>query len=141
MLFGMGKLGIIAVTAALTMALISGAPPTLADDDPFTGCESVPIFGLSPSIRKICDGPIHPDGTWLRSRNFIHPTFIRSTCGGISYADGQCPPWNNQRDSVPASMGAWEFFYITVDTVPPGEPGHLDNPVRCTTNVWRCEIP
>lgn len=112
---------ILAVVAALVAAAMMCAGPSHADDPV---CESVPIFGLNPQVRTICDGPIHPDGSWMRAREFWHPQYVHSSCGGVYYQGGNCPPWMS-RDSVPAEHGDWETYTVTPDTIPPGEPGHL----------------
>ena len=139
MIFYMGRFRFI-IAALAAAALFTGAVPAAADEDVFTGCESGPIFGLDPQIRKICDGAIHADGTWLRWRQLIRLEKMRSSCGGIYYSGGICPPWNNQKDVIPGHTDA-EMYYLTVDTIPPGEPGHLDNPVRCGVQGYRCDVP
>ena len=136
----MGRFRFITATLAAA-ALFTGAVPAAADEDEFfTGCESGPILGWNPQIRKICDGPIRTDGTWLRWRQLITLDKTRSSCGGIYYEGGNCPPWNNQQDFIPGGRNA-EMYYLTVDTIPPGEPGHLDNPVRCGVQGYRCDVP
>lgn len=108
-----------AVAAALCMLFV--AAPAGADEP---GCERVPIFGLNPQVREICDGPIQPGGWWARARKFSHPDFVSSSCGGVYYQGGQCPP-GLSRDLTPAEEGQVETYIVTADTIPPGEPGHL----------------
>ena len=129
---------IITALAAL-VALLAGAPPAQADE--ISGCESGPVLGLSPGIRKICDGQIRPDGTWVRWNQFISLDKTRSSCGGIFYQGGICPPWNNQRDFSSGGIGVPQRYWLTADTVPSGEPGHLDNPIRCSDTALRCDVP
>jgi hypothetical protein len=102
------------------------AAPANADLPP-PGCERVPIFGLNPQVREICDLPIEPDGSWTRWRWFSHPEFVHSTCGDYGqFISGSyyCPPWA-PKDSIPAEQGPVDKYVVTADTVPPGEPGHL----------------
>lgn len=89
------------------------------------GCESIPFFGLNPYIRSICDDPIQPDGSWLRYRVVWHPAYVHSTCFGVLY-EGGCPAWaKDSRDIIQASSNT-DLYVVTADSVPPGEPGHLD---------------
>jgi hypothetical protein len=116
-------LGVATVACAVAVATLC-APPAGADDPP-PGCERVPILGLNPQIRKICDTPIQPDGSWTRFRSFSHPQFVHSSCGGVYYQGGDCPPWL-EKDTIPAYQSPVDTYVVTWDTIPPGEPGHLD---------------
>lgn len=119
----MGKLGRLLIAAATVAAATLYAPAANADEVP-PNCEKIPIFGLNPHIRTICDTPINPeDGTWFRYRILHFLRSVRSTCGGIGYQGGQCPP-GVPRDVIPDRYVEDEYV-LTVDTVPPGEPGHL----------------
>lgn len=120
--------------------MICAAPTANADDvADFSGCESVPILGLNPQIRKICDDPIRPDGSWARYRQFMRLSYQRSSVDGV-YCQGGCPPWM-PNDVTPGYVGGVETYYVTDATIPPGEPGHLDNPIRCTESAIRCAAP
>lgn len=134
----MGAVARLVVMSSAFALVFGAAAPASADD--FSGCESVPTLGLNPQIRKICDDPIRPDGSWTRYRQFISLDSTRSSCGGVYYQGGICPP-ELQRDFVPGSIGGVETYYLTADGVPPGEPGHLDNPIRCTAQELRCDAP
>ena len=112
---------------AVSAALVAGAlwPAGSAHaDPPQPGCERVPIFGLNPQVRTICDGPIQADGSWMRSRDLHHPGYVASSCGGAYYQGGNCPigmphdVWQETRND--------DTYRVTPDTIPPGEPGHLD---------------
>jgi hypothetical protein len=109
------------VAAAMAVTAMFCAPSAGAEE---SGCERVPILGLNPQIREICDGPMQPGGWWARARQFSSPQFVRSSCDGVYYQGGQCPPWL-ERDVVPAQDGPVETYIVTADTIPPGEPGHL----------------
>lgn len=126
------------IVVGAAAALMFNAPAS-ADEYDFSGCESWPMLGLNPYIRKICDDPIQADGSWTRYRQSVTPTFTHSSCGGRYYLDG-CPPWMPY-DTAPAQFGGIETYVLTAETVPPGEPGHLDNPVRCKANAFRCDVP
>jgi len=135
----MGRI-VAAITAVAAAAMFCTAPAG-ADETDFSGCESVPILGLNPQIRKICDDPIRPDGSWTRYRQFVHPTYVHSTCGdygGFVGGSYYCPPWA-PKDTIPAEFGEVETYPVTADTVPPGEPGHLANPIRCSGAAFRCD--
>lgn len=134
-LLRMGR--ILKVLIAATALVIACAAPADADD--FSGCESWAFYGIDPHIRKICDDPIKPDGTWLRWRQVIRLDKVRSTCSGVFDVGGQCP-LGTTRDVIPGSVQA-DMYYLTVDTIPPGEPGHLDNPNRCGIQGYRCDVP
>lgn len=115
------RLGFAAV-ASTAVALFSA--PTVSADPPGPGCERVPIFGLNPYVREICDMPIAADGSWMRGRLQHYIGGYQSTCGGRSYQGGECPPWAT-RDWVPDRY-VFDKYLVTWDTIPPGEPGHLD---------------
>lgn len=120
----MGRWGMMAAAAAVTAGL--WAAPAGADPPP-PGCERVPIFGINPQVREICDEPIQPDGSWMRWRWFSHPEFVHSTCGDYGQFVGgsyYCPPWA-PHDTIPAYEGPIETYVVTPDTIPPGEPGHI----------------
>lgn len=121
----MGRI-LAAVVSVAAAAMMFCAPPASADPPP-PGCERVPILGLNPQIREICDLPIQPDGSWTRWRWFSHPEFVHSTCGDYGYmtrTDYVCPDWA-PRDTIPAEQSAVEKYVVTADTVPPGEPGYI----------------
>ena len=119
-----GALCAVAVVMLAVMPMMFGVAHA---DPPPPGCERVPIFGLNPQVRKICDSPIMPDGSWERARQFVHPEFVHSTCGDYGYMTRTgyvCPDWA-PRDTIPAEEGPIETYTVTWDTIPPGEPGHL----------------
>lgn len=114
---------------ASTLLIAAGAfyVPDARADPPPPGCERVPILGLNPQVREICDTPIQPDGSWTRFRSFSSPQFVRSTCGDDGYMTRNgyyCPPWA-PKDSVAAYQSPVDQYVVTWDTIPPGEPGHL----------------
>jgi hypothetical protein len=121
----MGRKSVIGVVIAASTMLICPAPA--AADPPPPGCERIPMLGLNPQIREICDLPIQADGSWERWRWFSHPEFVHSTCGEYGgFVGGQyyCPPWA-PKDTVPATDGPVDKYIVTTDTIPAGEPGYL----------------
>lgn len=122
----MGKTsGVLGVLAAAGMMIMLHAAPAKADT-PRQGCERVPLFGLNPQVREICDTPIQPDGSWIRFRQFWHPQYVHSTCFGEFYQGG-CANWaKDSRDVNPEYRGPVEQYVVTPGTVPEGEPGHLE---------------
>ncbi|MBV0920670.1 hypothetical protein KC238_25775 [Mycobacteroides chelonae] len=111
-----------AVAVAVFAALIFGATPAKADPPP-PGCARVPLLGLNPQILEMCDSPILPDGSWERARRYWHPQYVHSSCGGVYYYGG-CPQWAH--DVIPAERSGIETYTVTADTIPPGEPGHIE---------------
>jgi len=112
--------GVVAIAAT---ALIGGAAPAAADPLP-PSCERVPMLGLNPYIREICDTPIQPDGSWIRFRQSRWLASTKSSCGGTYYPGGNCPFWI-PNDVTPGGSSPVEQYTVTWDTIPPGEPGHL----------------
>lgn len=114
------------VTAVIAAAMLFCVAPASADPPP-PGCERVPILGLNPQIREVCDLPIQPDGSWTRWRWFSHPEFVHSTCGEWGYMTRTgyyCPSWA-PLDTIPAEQGQVDQYVVTADTIPPGEPGYI----------------
>lgn len=88
----------------------------------------MPILGLDPQIRHICDLPIQADGSWERWRWFSAPQFVRSTCGEfgeMTRTGYECPDWASPRDATAAWEGPVDKYIVTAGTVPPGEPGYI----------------
>jgi hypothetical protein len=127
----------IAATTAAAVAMLWCAVPANAEPIP-PGCEQVPIFGLSPHVRIICDTKIYEDGSWDRVRILRYIGGWEATCGGIDYRidavsrrydldSHYCPPGRqrDERDFTPDKY-IQDEYRVTWDTIPPGEPGHLD---------------
>lgn len=109
---------------ALAIATSTAVPLASADPEPVpSNCERVPILGLNPYVRIICDQPIEADGSWMRARLSHYLESRRSSCGGHYYANGNCPPWLSH-DVVPERYQE-DDYRVTPDSIPPGEPGHL----------------
>ena len=125
MKYKLGEMLTAAVVSAAAMMLC--VAPAHADPPP-PGCQRDPIFGLNPQIREVCDLAIQPDGSWTRLRQFSHPTFVHSNCSDGQYygTTGYCPPWLTHY-TIPAEQGPVETYVVTPDTIPAGEPGHIDS--------------
>ncbi|MFY2861147.1 CDGP domain-containing protein [Mycobacterium sp. THU-M104] len=79
---------------------------------------------LRASTRRICDGPIRPDGSWHRCRLFYAPDYVIPAhvyCSGGRYST-YCIYYPPQY--VP-ELNQSECYEVTPDTVQPDEPGHL----------------
>lgn len=113
----------LATIAAIAAAIAGGAyagPPATALP-PGVGCQTtmvgIPGFGAW-SERTLCDGPIRPDGSWMRARQFWDPGYqVPITCGGPACFGGY---WQ------PEKRGQIETYPVTPDTVLPDEPGHIN---------------
>jgi hypothetical protein len=108
----------------LSGAGIGSAPVSIAGR--IGNCQSDPwgFLGLTKE-RGICDGPILPDGSWMRHRVIGRPGYWvdpGSDCysgyysSHCSYHDGY---WVPERDD------ADETYSVRPETVLPDEPGHL----------------
>ena len=74
------------------------------------------LFGRG-TTRTICDGPIQPDGSWRRARNFYDSErYIPAYCSRYSCRGGY---WLNVFDKT-------DIYWVTPDTVLPDEPGHIE---------------
>lgn len=78
------------------------------------------LWGLG-DVRILCDGPIRPDGSWTRARQFYTPAWTSpitctfgtyvSTCFGGTY--------------YPERYSPIETYPVNPDIVLPDEPGHI----------------
>jgi hypothetical protein len=101
------------------------APAAHADRLP-PNCESHPwgFLGLT-KRRIICDGPIQPDGSWMRERVIGvpgHYEYPSSSCSIGSYYS-HCTYYPG--GWVDAQFDDDETYPVRPDTVLPDEPGHL----------------
>lgn len=100
------------------------APVTNAAPLP-PNCLSQPWGFLGSQVRQLCDGPIRPDGSWMRHRIEGHPAYYQYAHSSCSYGDysGGCTYY-------PAGPVAEvdtddETYPVTPDTILPDEPGHI----------------
>ncbi|AJD82297.1 hypothetical protein PBI_KESHU_77 [Mycobacterium phage Keshu] len=124
---GLRRAAMLASFGAVAAAAVLHAPQAHADEyEP--GCK-VDLWGfLASSRRAICDGPIRPDGSWERAREFFVPAHrvpLRTTCSGTySVTCTTSGGYFQERTS-----DGVETYVVTPDTVLPDEPGHLDEGV------------
>ncbi|MCV7226099.1 hypothetical protein H7J73_08645 [Mycolicibacterium komossense] len=116
---------IVVGTVILVMALgVLWATEAKADPP---GMKCVDQFWLIPfqsNRRTICDGPIQPDGSWNRIREFYSPAYrvpVRTSCYGTysfscTTTGGYVQPMTSQ---------GIEPYVVTPETVLADEPGHL----------------
>lgn len=67
--------------------------------------------------RVICDGPIKPDGSWMRSRAFYASAMMVTNCGSYTCWTRALPELNADNTE--------EIYPVTPETVLPDEPGHI----------------
>jgi hypothetical protein len=116
----LGALGIAAAIAVIPLAAAGSAHADLPG-----GCQQVPWGFLGTQVRQLCDGPIQPDGSWVRHRvegypaHYAYPTTDCS--GGYYYSSCTYYPggYVAERDTDN------ETYVVTPETVLPDEPGHL----------------
>ncbi|ASR85576.1 hypothetical protein I5G80_gp068 [Mycobacterium phage Krueger] len=114
----LASLGALAAAASLTLAPVSRA------DDYDPGCK-IDLWGfLGSSRRLICDGPIQPDGSWMRSREFYIPAHrvpLRTTCSG-SYSVTCTTTGGYFQEERSDGI---EVYRVTPETLLADEPPHL----------------
>lgn len=116
------------ILAGLVAGTIGGAAIALAapsSADP--GCQTVMWGFLGSQRRTICDGPVQPDGSWLRARVITTPAHQTSTScysyGSGSFVNMNCTPGM----FIPEQVNDKQLYPVTPDTVLPDEPGYLGN--------------
>lgn len=120
------RLATIAVGALMAATGIGGfASPAHANPVP-PNCEKHPwgFLGLT-KVRFICDDPIQPDGSWMRTRIIGMPAHYQnasSSCSGSAYYSN-CTYYPG--GWVEAQIDDNETYSVRADTVLADEPGHL----------------
>jgi hypothetical protein len=117
--------------ALIATGAIVGAPHANADSHP--NCNVAPWGFLGLKTRIICDGPIQPDGSWMRHRVIGIPAHYEpatSSCSSGSYSS-HCTfyPGGWVGDQISDD----ETYPVRPDTVLPDEPGHMPNPAPAPT--------
>jgi len=108
-----------ALAAALLTASATAAPTASANTDNCTS--QFWMMGLRGGQRTICDGPLNPDGSWMRTRSFDAPAFTAdgySVCYSAAYCTFTMP-------KQVAAIDQLETYRVTPETVLPDEPGYL----------------
>jgi hypothetical protein len=114
---------LLVVAPGLTAAFAIAAPAH-ADSIP-PNCEHRDWGFLRLKDRFICDGPIQPDGSWMRTRRIgipRHYEYPTTECSGGDYYSS-CTSYPG--GWVAAKWDDDETYPVTPDNVLPDEPGHL----------------
>jgi len=112
---------------ALVTLATGFAPHSIADPLP-VNCNQKPWGFLGSKTRLICDGPIRPDGSWMRTRiigipaHYANPS---SSCSGGEYYSN-CTYYPG--GYVPEQDSDNETYPVRQDTVLADEPGHMPDP-------------
>lgn len=113
----------LAAGAAIAASLIAGGGQAQAD--PIVACKTDGWGFLFSQRRELCDGPLRPDGSWLRRRIIYVPAHqVSTTCNTYGTR------WSS---STTCSGGGWqpyreisnETYPVTPETVLADEPGNL----------------
>ncbi|OQZ89348.1 hypothetical protein BST11_17970 [Mycobacterium alsense] len=117
------------IAASATSLLSVGVTPAIihaatANAEP-PNCQISPWGFLGSQRREICDGPIQPDGSWMRHRVIGIPAHYEnpsSSCfGGDGYSNCTFYPGGWVSDQIADD----ETYPVNPGTVLPDEPGHL----------------
>lgn len=109
------------VSAEIVLGMLMAAPAAALPPN----CISQPWGFLGTQVRQICDGPLLPNGSWMRHRVEGVPAYYAnpsSYCsGGAYYSSCSYDPggYVAERDTDN------ETYPVTPETVLPDEPGHL----------------
>ena len=110
------------ITAVIAITL---APAADAQSNCFTDNVRRGIFGLQFLTRTMCDGPILPDGSWMRSRVIGIPRHYQnahSSCTSSTYSS-DCTYY--EAGWVAEQIFEQDFYSVRPETVLPDEPGHI----------------
>lgn len=109
---------VVGTLSAAVLAATGLGWATVAKADP--GCQTALWGFLGSQRRAICDGPLRPDGSWLRARVIFTPAHnIPVFCSGSYFISCSGGGW------VDTTITDQESYPVTPDTVLPDEPGHL----------------
>lgn len=125
------RLSLVLLSIAALLTLATGfAPHSKANPANIVpvNCNVAPWGFLGSKQRLICDGPIRPDGSWMRTRVIgvpAHYAYPSSSCsGGEYYSNCTYYPGGN----IPEQDSDNETYVVRQDTVLPDEPGHMPDP-------------
>ncbi|QXO13314.1 hypothetical protein SEA_TROOPER_37 [Mycobacterium phage Trooper] len=121
---------ITSTVAAVAVAATILAPTAKADDSAWPanyniGCSFDRWGFLGSQVRQVCDGPRRADGSWRRGRYIYVPEHrvpAKSTCSGTYSVTCTFYEAHDVEEKVIEPMN---FYEVTDDTIPPGEPGWL----------------
>jgi hypothetical protein len=121
----MSRLSRIIAAGATTLLVAGMAIAPVAKADLPANCNISPFGVLRLKTRAICDGPIQPDGSWMRRRIILIPAHYvnpSSSCSsGSYYSNCTYYPGGWVDDQIFGD----ETYPVRPDTVLPDEPGHL----------------
>lgn len=119
-------IGVGVVVFVLALGALWASSQSKADPYP-SGAKCVDQFWLIPfqsNRRTICDGPILPDGSWIRLREFYSPAHrvpLRTSCyGTYSFSCTTTGGYTAERTS-----NGIESYSVRPETVLADEPGHI----------------
>jgi hypothetical protein len=111
--------------AAISVATIH-APAAKADVA--SNCETRDWGFLGYKTRAICDGPIRPDGSWMRERVIGIPAHYQNASSDCSSSEYSSHCTYYPAGWVDAKISSDDTYPVTAGTVLPDEPGHMPDP-------------
>ncbi|MBB2992487.1 hypothetical protein FHR72_003988 [Mycolicibacterium iranicum] len=114
-----------AAAIASSVSIVGLAPSANAQQNCFTDQVRRGIFGLQFLTRTMCDGPVLPDGSWMRHRLIGIPAHYRnasSSCTSGTYTSN-CTYY--EAGWVREQIYEEDFYPVRPETVLPDEPGHI----------------
>lgn len=120
-LTGMMRTGFLVLAGAIISCPVASANPVPGHPN----CDVVPWGFFGSQRRVLCDGPIQPDGSWMRQRlEYIPEHYVPATtsCSGGSYST-YC--YSYPGGWVDDDVRDDETYAVTLATILPDEPGHL----------------
>jgi hypothetical protein len=113
------------VVSGVAAAGLVVAPPAAADSDTEPGCVSqFWMVGLRATTRIICDGPLNPDGGWMRARAFYAPAYVTDSFTSCYGAGSFVNCLTTPSREVP-EYDERDYYPVTPTTVLPDEPGYV----------------
>jgi len=120
------RLALLVLSAGILAAMfLFWSVPGRAHADVIQQCKTDAWGFLGGQRRELCDGPLHPDGSWIRQRIIYVPAHqvnrSCSTFGNAYSAFTNCSGGYFQ----PLTVVTQDVYPVTPATVLPDEPGHL----------------
>jgi hypothetical protein len=115
---------ILLATTLAGLGLVLFTPTAHADMPPKCQAQPWGFLGMD-GVRAICDEPIRPDGSWMRHRVIGHPAYVAKPSTHCSYGSYSSDCYYDEGGYVPERDSDDEWYPVTPDAVPGGEPGHM----------------